>query len=63
MNTFGDRAEEEARRGEHYQRGREYKTYADRYGADPDLWCQWSEQYINWRQLEVLGLMSKGNWA
>ena len=28
-----------------------------------DLWCNWSEKYINWRQLEILGLMSKGNWA
>jgi hypothetical protein len=63
LNTFGDRAVEEATRAEHYKDGREYKTYAERHGADPDLWCQWSEQYINWRQLEVLGLMSKGNWA
>ena len=63
LNTFGDRATEEAQRAEHYRKGSEYKTYAERHGADPDLWCQWSEQYINWRQLEVLGLMSKGNWA
>ena len=63
LNTFSDRASEEAARAEHYREGREYKTYAERHGADPDLWCQWSERYINWRQLEVLGLMSKGNWA
>ena len=63
LNTFGDRANVEAARAEHYRKGSEYKTYAERHGADPDLWCQWSEQYINWRQLEVLGLMSKGNWA
>ena len=63
LNTFGARVTEEALRGEHYQAGREYKSYADRHGADPDFWCQWSEQYINWRQLEILGLMSKGNWA
>lgn len=63
LNTFGDRAAEEALRAEHYRAGREYKTYAERKGSDPDLWCQWSEQYINWRQLEILGLMSKGNWA
>ena len=63
LNTFGARVTEEASRGEHYQAGREYKSYADRHGADPDFWCQWSEQYINWRQLEILGLMSKGNWA
>ncbi|PJI85801.1 glycosyl transferase family 2 [Yoonia maricola] len=63
LNTFGARATEEAKRGEHYRKGQEYQSYAERYGADPDLWCQWSERYINWRQLEVLGLMSKGNWA
>ncbi len=63
LNTFADRASHEAARAEHYRDGREYKSYADRHGADPDLWCQWSEKYINWRQLEVLGLMSKGNWA
>ncbi|WP_375253708.1 glycosyltransferase family 2 protein [Yoonia sp.] len=63
LDTFAGRAQEEAQRGEHYQAGQEYQSYADRHGADPDFWCQWSEQYINWRQLEVLGLMSKGNWA
>ena len=63
LNTFAERAQQEAQRGEHYKAGQEYQSYADRHGADPDFWCQWSEQYINWRQLEVLGLMSKGNWA
>ncbi|WP_108813378.1 glycosyltransferase family 2 protein [Loktanella sp. Alg231-35] len=63
LNTFADRASHEAARAEHYRDGSEYKSYAERHGADPDLWCQWSEKYINWRQLEVLGLMSKGNWA
>ncbi len=63
LNTFHDKAAEEAARGEHYAAGQEYKSYADRHGSDPDLWCAWSEKYINWRQLEVLGLMSKGNWA
>ncbi len=63
LNTFGDRANEEASRAEHYGRGREYKSYVAKHDNAPDLWSQWSEQYINWRQLEILGLMSKGNWA
>lgn len=63
LNTFGDRARAEATRAEHYAGGREYRSYAARHGADPDLWCEWSERYLNWRQLEGLGLMSKGNWA
>lgn len=63
LNTFGGRVAEEAKRAEHYGRGREYQSYTERHDADPDLWCKWSEQYLNWRQLEILGLMSKGNWA
>ena len=41
----------------------EYKAYAAGSEQNPDLWCKWSEKYINWRQLEILGIMSKGNWA
>ncbi|SFO94063.1 glycosyltransferase family 2 protein [Tranquillimonas alkanivorans] len=61
LHTLGEKAAEEMRRGEHYAGGREYRAYRD--GEDADLWCRWSEKYINWRQLEILGLMSKGNWA
>ena len=43
--------------------GDEALAYAARLDDNPDLWCRWSEKYINWRQLEILGLMSKGNWA
>ena len=50
-------------RSEHYAASVEYKAYAERLKDDPQLWCKWSERYINWRQLEILGLMSKGNWA
>lgn len=63
LNTFVDKSEEELARRQHYAGGREYEAYAERLKKDPDLWCKWSEQYINWRQLEILGLMSKGNWA
>ncbi len=63
LDTFVHKAEEELERGQHYAGSREYKVYAERGQASPDLWCTWSEKYINWRQLEILGLMSKGNWA
>ncbi|MEM6727504.1 MAG: glycosyltransferase family 2 protein [Pseudomonadota bacterium] len=64
LDTFGDKAKEELIRRQHYSGSVEYKAYADVLGSnDPDLWCKWSEKYINWRQLEILGLMSKGNWA
>ena len=38
-------------------------AYQKALASQPDLWCKFSEKYINWRQLEILGLMSKGNWA
>lgn len=63
LDTFGAKAAEELDRSEHYAASVEYKAYAARLTDDPQLWCKWSERYINWRQLEILGLMSKGNWA
>jgi hypothetical protein len=63
LNTFTEKAEEELQRKQHYSASVEYKAYAEHLADNPDLWCKWSEKYINWRQLEILGLMSKGNWA
>ncbi|EBA05721.1 glycosyltransferase family 2 protein [Sagittula stellata] len=63
LDTFGKKAEEELDRRQHYGASREYIAYADGVKDNPDLWCKWSEKYINWRQLEILGIMSKGNWA
>ncbi len=63
LNTLSVKAREELERGQHYADSAEYKAYASGLAQSPDLWCKWSEKYINWRQLEILGLMSKGNWA
>jgi hypothetical protein len=63
IHTFIDKTREELERGEHFAGSREYRAYSDQFGDSPVLWCKWSEKYINWRQLEILGLMSKGNWA
>ncbi len=63
LNTFDEKAQEEAMRRQHYANGAEYAAYRDSAEMDHDMWCNWSEKYVNWRQLEILGLMSKGNWA
>ena len=63
VDTFSTKANEELDRKQHYGSSVEYKAYAQLIDENPDLWCKWSEKYINWRQLEILGLMSKGNWA
>lgn len=63
LSTFEAKVEEELQRREHFAGSREYLAYAETLKGDANLWCKWSERYVNWRQLEILGLMSKGNWA
>lgn len=63
LHTVTTKADEEMQRRQHFAASAEYAAYRDGLKAQPDLWCKWSEKYINWRQLEILGLMSKGNWA
>jgi len=63
LSTFVEKSAEEMERKQHFASSQEYKAYYEKISENPDLWCKWSEKYINWRQLEILGLMSKGNWA
>ncbi len=63
LHTFPEKAAEELQRREHYAGSREYVAYASKTAEKAEIWSNWSEKYINWRQLEILGLMSKGNWA
>lgn len=62
LSMFEEKVAEEINRKQHYASSTEYAAYNAQNGK-VDLWCSWSERYINWRQLEILGLMSKGNWA
>ncbi len=63
LDTFTLKAQEEMARHEHHANSQEYRAYLAAIEAHPDLWCKWSEKFVNWRQLEILGLMSKGTWA
>lgn len=63
LSTFPDKVSEELARREHFAQSREYRAYAADDPGQADLWCRSSEKYINWRQLEILGLLSKGSWA
>lgn len=59
--SLRDKAEEEARRGEHYAGGREYARYRKEMAAcfyEPSI----SVRYEGPRQLTDLGLMSPGRW-
>ena len=63
LDSFVEKAAEEVERREHFAKGREYEAYHLATRDEPRLWSDWSEKYMGWRQLEMLGLMSKGNWA
>jgi hypothetical protein len=57
------RAAEELVRGEHYANSAEYLAYSEQKTAIDDMWSEGSTEYINWLQLERLGLISYGGWA
>ncbi|MEM9852321.1 MAG: glycosyltransferase family 2 protein [Pseudomonadota bacterium] len=63
VNTFAEKAEEEIARKQHYAASREYRTYLKGLEGELNLWTPHSQEYAGWRQLEDLGLMSRGNWA
>jgi len=54
--------EEKARR-QHFADPARYQDYYDGLIADPVLHCAAAREYTGWRQLEALGLMSRGGWV
>lgn len=57
-----DRSADEKVRGEHFADGDQYAAYYDRLTTDPVLHCAASSRYLGWRQMEAMGLMSRGGW-
>lgn len=57
-----ERSAEERARAEHFANAAQYAAYYDRLTADPVLHCGASTRYAGWRQMEALGLMSRGGW-
>lgn len=62
LSTFVEKSAEELDRGQHYANSREYKAYHAVIRDQPSFWCPESVRYRDWRQLEALGLISRGNW-
>lgn len=63
LSTFGEKSAEELDRRQHYANSREYEAYHAGLRRGTNLWCSESREYTDWRQLEDLGLISRGNWA
>lgn len=60
---FSDKSAEELDRRQHYANSQEYRAYHRGIAQGARLWCSESREYQDWRQLEELGLISRGNWA
>ena len=63
LSTFAAKSAEELDRRQHYANSREYHAYQQGLQSQADFWCEQSRDYRDWRQLEDLGLISRGNWA
>ncbi len=63
LSTFADKSAEELDRRQHYSDSHEYKAYHAGLTQDVDLWTPHSQEFRDWRQLEEIGLISRGNWA
>lgn len=62
LHTITEKSAEEKQRGEHFANSALYEAYYDQLTEDPVLWCPTSTKFTGWRQLEALGLMSRGTW-
>ena len=63
MSSLREKAEEEMVRGEHFGGSVEYRSYLQTIGQeDQPLMFANSVRYEDWRQLEALGLLNRGQW-
>ncbi len=63
LDIVVDRSREEKARKEHFANSALYEDYYDGLIGNPDLWCERSRRYSGWRQLEAMGLLSRGGWT
>jgi Glycosyl transferase family 2 len=62
LPTIIERSQSEKARREHFANAAQYGAYYDRLMGDPVLHCATSARYTGWRQMEAMGLMSRGGW-
>lgn len=63
LHTVVEKSAEEKTRRQHFADPERFGSYYDGLVADPVLRCPASREYTGWRQLEGLGLMSRGGWV
>lgn len=62
LPTIIEKSAEERARRQHFANSDLYDSYYAEVINSPDLWCPQSQSYSGWRNLEALGLMSRGGW-
>ncbi|ARO15639.1 hypothetical protein BVG79_02299 [Ketogulonicigenium robustum] len=62
LDTIVAKSQEELARGQHFARPTQYRDYHTALAQNPTLWCEASVRLQGWRQLEALGLLSRGGW-
>lgn len=64
LHCVVEKSAEEQHRQEHFSNSALYDTYYDALTADPILWsANHSTRYVDWEQLEEMGLLSTGSWS
>lgn len=63
LPDVAEKSAEELIRRQHFARPDAYRDYHASIGKGPVLWSKASTALGNWRQLEALGLMSRGGWV
>lgn len=63
LSSFATKSAEELDRRQHYADSHEYEAYHAGLMQDVDLWTPHSLRLRDWRLLEDIGLISRGNWA
>lgn len=63
LHTILEKSAEEKDRRQHFADPGRFGAYYDGLIADPVLHCAASARLTGWRQLEALGLMSRGGWV
>jgi len=61
LDLLTQKTQEELKRQQHFKGGREYRAYTR--NLEKSLWTEQSVRFSDWRQLENLGLISRGDWV
>lgn len=62
LHDVVSRSADETTRQEHFNNSAQYRNYYNGLISNPQLWCERSQRYAGWQQLEAMGLMSRGAW-